>query len=440
MRSRLVRTIATVAVVATVAATGAALWSGGDDDQATVVAMFADASPLIPGNTVNLRGMKIGEITDIALERGQARVVMSVDPGVLPLHSDARATVRPVSLLGERYVELDPGSPSAPVLPGDAVITADRTSAAVDLDQVLNSLDDPTSTALAALVTTLGEGTGGRAGDIDAALKALQPAMTRTGELGALLDDQNAVLTQLLDRVRPVADALAAGQGRNLDQLVQSFTATLATVSQNREALRETLAELPGFLDHARAAVREIAGVTQQMTPVLADIRPVTDDLTAITRELTAFADTADPALAAARPVLDHAKALLDQAAPLVKALQPQMADLRSGAEAAVPLGRELADNLDGLLAMITGWGLACTGYDSVSHYFRGMLVATPSPLLQTVQSELLGSPGGGKSAPETPDAPAPQAVPVLTDPLTATGLSQEQEKSLIGQLLGGGR
>ncbi|KAA9153978.1 MCE family protein [Amycolatopsis acidicola] len=429
-----------VVVVAAVAVTGVFVWQDKKDSgQATVVAMFADASPLIPGNTVNLRGMKIGEITDIALEHGQARVVMSVDKGVLPLHTDARATVRPVSLLGERYVELDPGTAAAPALPAGAAIGSDHTSASVDLDQILNSLDDPTSTALATLVTTMGEGTGGRAGDIDAALKALQPVMTQTDQLSGVLNDQNSVLTQLLDRVKPVADSLAANQGKNLDQLISSFTATISTISSNREALQSTLTELPGFLAGARRAVQQLAGVANETTPMLADIRPVTDNLTTISQELKTFADTADPALAAARPVLDHAKTLLDQAAPLVKSLQPAMVDLRAASEASVPLGKELADNLDGLLATVTGWGLACTGYDSVSHYFRGMLVATPTPLLQTVQAEATGGPGGGKSAPRQQEPQPTQQAPV-TDPLTATGLTQDQEKSLLGQLLGGGR
>ncbi|GAB3141358.1 hypothetical protein GCM10027258_23840 [Amycolatopsis stemonae] len=426
------RIAVTVVVVAAVATAGVLVWQGKKDDgKATVVALFADASPLIPGNTVNLRGMQIGTITGIALDHGQARVEMAVDRGVLPLHQDARATVRPVSLLGERYVELDPGTAAAPELPAGEAIAVDHTSASVDLDQVLNSLDDPTSTALAALVTTLGEGTGGRAGDIDAALKALQPAMTQTGELSRILQEQNGVLTQLLDRVQPVAGALAANGGKNLDQLVESFSRTLTTISSNREALQATLTELPGFLSNARRAVQQLAGVAQQATPMLADVRPTTDNLTQISQELKSFADTADPALAAARPVLDHAKTLLDQAAPLVKALQPQLADLHKASVASIPLGRDLADNMDGLLATITGWGLACTGYDSVSHYFRGMLVATPKPLLQTVQAEALGSPGGGKSAPEQ--------APAVPDPGNATGLTVDQEKSLIGQLLGGG-
>ncbi|WP_020661456.1 MlaD family protein [Amycolatopsis benzoatilytica] len=431
------RIAVTTVVVAAVAVAGTVVWQAKKDDgKATVVAMFADASPLIPGNTVNLRGMRIGTITGIGLDHGQARVEMSVDRGVLPLHQDAHATVRPVSLLGERYVELDPGTAAAPELPAGQPIAVDHTSASVDLDQILNSLDDPTSTALAALVTTLGEGSAGRSGDVAAALKALEPAMTQTGELSRILQEQNGVLTELLDRVQPVAGALAANSGNNLDQLVESFSRTLATISSNREALQNTLTELPGFLANARRAVQQLAGVAQQATPMLADVRPTTDNLAKISQELKTFADTADPALAAARPVLDHAKALLDQAAPLVKALRPQLADLRTASVASIPLGRELADNMDGLLATITGWGLACTGYDSVAHYFRGMLVATPKPLLQTVQAEVLGSPGSGKSAPK----PQANPVPAVPDPGNATGLTADQEKSLIGQLLGGGR
>jgi len=67
-----------------------------------VVAEFRDASPMLVGNDVKLHGVKVGDVAGMTEENGIAKVALELGPEAQPLHTDARATVRPVSLLGER--------------------------------------------------------------------------------------------------------------------------------------------------------------------------------------------------------------------------------------------------------------------------------------------------------------------------------------------------
>lgn len=84
---------------------------------------------------------------------------MQIDRSVLPMHDDARATITEKDLLGERYIALDRGTAARPTLSEQNLrLGVRRTDRTVDLQDILNSVDDPTGTALGALVTALGEG------------------------------------------------------------------------------------------------------------------------------------------------------------------------------------------------------------------------------------------------------------------------------------------
>jgi phospholipid/cholesterol/gamma-HCH transport system substrate-binding protein len=430
------------AVVAALVAAGFAVTNSGTKD-VPVTVLFADASPLIPGNVVRMDGIEVGQIKSIGLQNGQAAVRMRLKPSVLPLHTDASAKIRPVTLLGERFIDLNRGSASAPAMSEPRVISARRTSSAVDLDQVLDSLDDPTSTALAALVTTLGEGANGQGGDIDQAIRALAPAMQDTQQLGTVLDQQNAVLAQLVDRATPVAQAVAGKNGQNLDQLVDSGKQALAAVAAQRKAMNDALDRLPETLRKAQRVLSQVAGVAEAGTPTLQAVRPVTDDLPQITEELNAFADSADPALTSLPPVLNRAKALLDQAAPVVRDLRPGAAALPGASASAHRLVGDLTPALSTALDFVKYWAMSTNGRDALSNYFRAFVVTTPKSLLQI--------PGVG--VPTGTQKPAGQKVaggkgpiaglPPLTgsagtDGSSATGLDQGQENSLLNQLLGG--
>lgn len=442
---------AATAVVAALAVTATAIAvAKGTEQDATVVGYFADASPLDPGTEVRAAGVEVGSVDDISLENGLARVTLDVEPSILPLHKDARLRIRPVNVLGEQYVEVHPGSPSQPYME-EAVIPAKRTETAVSLQAVLNTFDDPTANGLAALITTLGEGMRDSGGEAAAAIKALAPAMQRSGELGAVLREQNTVLNQLVDRVNLVAKSLASKNGKSLDRLVGSAERMLTTLATRHEALDSTLSELPATLTEARRTLAELAGVSDAATPTLRSVRPVTDNLSAITAELQRFADAADPALASLHPVLNRADELLKQAAPVAERLRLAGPDLETSAKKLRPLGDELLDDhLGDLMAFVKKWSLSTNGRDALSHYFRGVVHVTPATLrdmTSTLPPESGDDLGGGADGPVDPGKLLPNSLPGLladgkgeseTDPGNATGLTPKQENSLLGQLLGG--
>lgn len=458
-RGRVLAVLAAIIVGATAGGIGVAEKAGSEGS--TIYATFADASPLIVGNEVQVGGVKVGRISSIEVEHGRAKVGMELDPEALPVHTDARTTIRPVSLLGERFVALERGTPTAPVVDDGGVLPPQQTGRTTDLDQVLNAVDKPTGQALAALVTSLGEGVRGQGTDVDATVRALSPAMQDTGSLARVLNEQNALLTSLVDRTEPVASAVSGEDGRRLDSLVNSTDRVLGATGANQQAVDDTLAQLPGTLTSARESLSRVAGVSQQTTPTLAAMRPTTDKLSTVSGELQRFADAADPALASSQPVLDQARGLLDQARPAVQDLKAAGPDLRDTASGLRPLGTALTNNLGNVLDFVRFWALTTNGKDGLSHYFRAHVVASPetglgpAPVPPPPTPKLPGLPPlpGLQPAPELPGLPQLPGIPGIPGPLgrnaspegpqqgpagSATGLNPEQERSMVDDLLGG--
>ena len=84
----------------------------------TVRAIFDDAASAVPGEDVRIAGAKVGSIGSMTVTpQHKAAIELKVaDAGFSPFHSNATCTIRPQSLIGEKYVECEPGSPSRPEL------------------------------------------------------------------------------------------------------------------------------------------------------------------------------------------------------------------------------------------------------------------------------------------------------------------------------------
>lgn len=346
--------VVTVLAVTLIAVVGARI--GGDDDRVRV--RFASAAPLVEGNQVKIDGVVVGTVESLEVKDGVAEVSLDLDDAAMPLHEDAQLTIRPVSLLGERYVDLDRGSPDAPVLDADATIPVSQTATAVGLDEVLNTVDDPTGDGLRALVTTLGEGMQGNGGNIDQALRAMSPSLREARALAAVLEDHNRLLARLVEQFEPVAGALAVRDGEAMDQLVESSDLVLQAVRQRQRELDESLGTLPGTLSALRSTLTHLQSTARDTAPTLAELRPLTDTLPELSNELLQFSDALDPALATSQPVLDRANELLRTAAPVATDLVHAGPSLANTTDGLRRVTTELTRNRENLFNYLRYWAL----------------------------------------------------------------------------------
>ena len=428
----------------------------------TVNADFTDSSPLLTGNEVRLDGVKVGVIKSMRVKGDHARLTLSLESSALPLYTDATLASRPVSILGERYLDLDPGTSKAPELHDGGLVPMGQTSSATDLDQVLNVLDKPTSQSLAALVTALGVGVDGNGKDIAAAVAALAPAMQDTQQLTSVLRSQNETLGSLVDSMEPVAEGLAADNGQSLDAMVSEAEQTLRSTTTSEAAFRSLLRQLPATLRSATITLAHLQGTADAAVPTLEGLQPTTQNLNEISTELTRFADAADPALKSATPVLKEAQRLVEAAQPVADQLHRSGGDLTRDTVALDPITKKLTADITAVMEFFKGWALATNGSDGLSHYFRAGLVVSPD----TATGVLPSTNGQRPPNPFDPNAEEPnrpkdeKATKGKKDPLGqlldgggagtsllaprttkdggVTGLDESQERGVLEYLLGG--
>src|SRR5947208_3655618 len=182
----------------------------------TVSATFENAGQLVQGNYVEVAGRPIGKIESIGLDdNGQAKIKMSVGSGFNPLHEGTTAVIRASSLSGiaNRYVEIHPGPNSSPKIQNGGQITADKTLAPVDLDQLFNTLDPKTRKGLQDIIQGGATQYLGKTAQAARALQYFSPALSTTSHVARelILDRQSfqrfvsntASVVSALDERRP---------------------------------------------------------------------------------------------------------------------------------------------------------------------------------------------------------------------------------------------
>src|SRR5690606_41875523 len=94
------------------------------------VALLRPAAAPVEGSAVTVGGLRVGQVEEVALiplhrqfAGNHVSVRISVSQDVREqIRADSRAQLRTQGLLGDRYIDVEPGSPGAPVLrPGDTI-------------------------------------------------------------------------------------------------------------------------------------------------------------------------------------------------------------------------------------------------------------------------------------------------------------------------------
>jgi phospholipid/cholesterol/gamma-HCH transport system substrate-binding protein len=219
-------------------------------------AVFADGSGMTAGSKVRIAGVPVGTVTGVSVgEDSLAHVDFNLESKYRLLRS-TRAVIRYENLVGDRYLELTDGPGPADRLPPGATIPVDRTSPALDLDQLLGGfkpllkgLDPNQANQLTAALIQAFQGQG----------DTLVALLSRTGDFTRTLADRDTLIGGVID---------------NLDTV-------LATISDHRAGFDVTIDELQKLitgLDHDRdpigEAIPRLADAAGGLSALLAASRP----------------------------------------------------------------------------------------------------------------------------------------------------------------------
>jgi len=287
---------------------------------------FETAQAVTPGQgqTVDIAGVQVGEISNVELKDGRALVTMRINERYAEIYPNATMLLRPKTGLKDMVVELDPGSREGsrgPVEEGHT-IPVSQTLPDVNLDELLAVLDGDTRAYLQLLLNGASTGLTGNGEELAQAFRMFDPLARDGKRASELLIERRRHIKRSITNFGKFTQALGRNN-RELTRFVDASQAALRRFADQGDNIEQLLAELPGTLQQTQTALEATGEFADTAGPALESLRR--------------FARNLGPALEASRPFLIETTPIVrDQIRPFTREATPVIRTLR-------PAARQLA-------------------------------------------------------------------------------------------------
>jgi phospholipid/cholesterol/gamma-HCH transport system substrate-binding protein len=295
-------------------------------------AAFRTANDLKEGNPVRIAGIEVGKVESVeARPGGGALVTMKLADKGLPIHRDATLKIRPrIFLEGNYFVDLKPGTPTAPVLGDGDTVPATQTAGLVQFGQVLEALQTDSREDLRNVLQELGTAfEKGGATAVNRTIPHWAPAYKWTAMVN---DATRGESGRDLPGYLRGASRVAAGLDRDpeaLKALITNFAQTAQAFASEQENLSATIDELPRTLQAGFRAFGELNTAFPPLRELVGEIRPTVR--------------AAGPTLDAQLPLVQQLRGLVgeDELRGLSRDLRGTVPSLAAFARESLPLGEQ---------------------------------------------------------------------------------------------------
>jgi phospholipid/cholesterol/gamma-HCH transport system substrate-binding protein len=291
-----------------------------------VKAELPTAQAVVPGQgqTVNIAGVKVGEVGSVTLEDGHAVVDMQIQEKYAPIYRDSTILLRPKTGLKDMYLALDPGTRAAGKLPEGGHVRLANTLPDVNADEVLAQLDGDTRAYLRILLDAGGKAfddaghpsTQTVSADLRETFKRFEPLSRNGKKVTRLLIKRRRNIKRVIHNFQLLSTELGR-KDKQLAALVDSANANFSALADEEASIRESLRLLPPTLTQTETTLTKVSTLASQLGPALSGLRPFARDLA--------------PALRATQPFLRETTPIIrTQVRPFARDVQPTVRDLRS--------------------------------------------------------------------------------------------------------------
>ena len=478
------RLLAILVVGAAVA--GAFLATGASDDakgrQYRIV--FDNAFGLVEGGDFRVGGVSAGQTKkfDVKTVKGhtpKAVVIAEIKkPGFDDFRQDASCSILPQSLIGEYYVDCQPGSSKRKLrTDGKGTIPVEQTTSTIPTDLVNNIMRRPTRERFRLILTELGTGLAGRPDDLQEVLRRAHPGLRETTRVLRILGDQNQILENFIRDSDTVVRELEANK-RDVARWVTEAGDAAEISATRRQDIARSFRRLPGFLDELRPTMRRLGQLADEQTPLLSDLQRAAPDLNTFMSRLGPFSRASRPALRSLGESAEKGTAAfregaqeVDELRALAPEAQPTFKPLRQFLETLDDRRRQLENDpraktgsppapdptairgeggftgLEALWNFVFWSGMSLNGYDEIAHTLRIGLTATKCSTFHTDIdpnsqdfkdcSQWLGPDLPGLTVDDFTDPSNPRAARTQSRPASRVGERREPGEPDAGPLPG---
>ncbi len=284
---------------------------------------------------VRVGGTNAGQIGTVERDGDDVVIELELDPEVM-IHNDARVELRPHTLFeGSAFVDLHPGSPSAPAIGEEEVIPTDRTNVYVSLDDASRVFREPNRKALRGLVLSGSHTLSGRG--IDGLRKTFDRAPGLVRELGptarALRGPEGDELSAALQGMSKTVDALATRE-QHLGPIAERTRRTFEALDTGGgAALDATLRALPGPLEELEAGGADLEQIAARLDELSVELTPAARELAPLLRDSRPLLRRSVPVIRASTPLVSNLRTVLARMSAAAPALHKVVKNMAPGAK-----------------------------------------------------------------------------------------------------------
>jgi phospholipid/cholesterol/gamma-HCH transport system substrate-binding protein len=306
-------------------------------DRFELNADFSTAQAVTPGQgqSVDIAGIKVGEVSSVKLEDGHAVVGMEIDNKYASLiHDNASLLLRPKTGLNDMVVEVDPGTQSAPRVKEGSTVSLASTKPQVNPDEFLATLDADTQQFLKLLLANGAEALDpakGRDVQLSNALRRLDPFARDIGAISSALATRRQNVANSIHNFQLLSTELG-NRDQDLVNFVDSSDDVLASFAKEQSSIRSAVQQLPGTLKEAKGALTSANDLAVVEGPALKKLIPGAKATAPALRSLRPFfQQTAGPIQNQIRPFTTQVASPVHHVAQISQGLGNSAPGLRTG-------------------------------------------------------------------------------------------------------------
>ena len=279
-------------------------------------ATFSNGVNIATNSPVRIAGVDVGRVISTERDGDATTVTFTVEGKGRPIHDDAFAAIRPrIFLEGNFFIDLSPGSPSAPELGSGDTIPVSRTSTWVQIDEVLTALQAPVRADLGHLLESYGTALTSKP---TAAEDATQEPEVRGKTAGEALNGAFQYGGDAGRYSAQVTNALLGTQPHDLSRLIAGTGRTFAALAKNEDDLKGLIVNFDVFTGALAAQSANLSTTINRLAPTLTNFHSSLVSLNKALPPLRAWAIEMTPAVAELPAVIKAGKPWLAQARPLL--------------------------------------------------------------------------------------------------------------------------
>jgi len=279
-------------------------------------ATFSNGANIATNSPVRIAGVDVGRVISTERDGDATTVTFTVEGKGRPVHDDAFAAIRPrIFLEGNFFIDLSPGSPSAPELGSGDTIPVSRTSTWVQIDEVLTALQSPVRADLGHLLESYGTALTSKP---TAAEDATQEPEVRGKTAGEALNGAFHYGGDAGRYSAQVTNALLGTQPHDLSKLVAGAGRAFGALAKNEDDLKGLIVNFDVFTGALAAQSANLSTTVNRLAPTLQNFHSSLVSLNKTLPPLRAWAIEMTPAVAELPAVIKAGKPWLAQARPLL--------------------------------------------------------------------------------------------------------------------------